>query len=62
MAFGALEVSACSLLSRSQCLYSPSMMDDGVYCSSIPLALLPLIGLKRVHLDSTSMVNGRVYI
>lgn len=38
------------------------MMDDGVYCGSIPLALLPLIGLKRVHLDSTGMVNGRVYI
>lgn len=33
--------------------YCPSMMDDGVYRSSIPLALLPLIGLKPVHLDST---------
>lgn len=37
-------------------------MDDGVYRGSIPLALPPLIGLKRVHLDSTSMVTGRVYV
>lgn len=37
-------------------------MDDGVYSSSIPLALLPLIGLKWVHLDSTSMVTGCVYV
>lgn len=58
----ALKVSACSLQSRSQRLYCPSMMDDGVYHSSIPLALLPLIGLKRVHLDSTSMVTDRVYV
>lgn len=58
----ALKASVCSLQSRSQRLYCPSMMDDGVYHSSIPLALLPLIGLKRVHLHSTSMVTGRVYV
>lgn len=52
----------CTLRSRSQCLHWPSMMDDGVYRSSIPLALLPLIGLKRVHLGSTSMVTSCVYV
>lgn len=62
VAFGAFKVSVCSLQSRSQCLRCPSMMDDGVYRSSIPLALFPLIGLKQVRLDSTSMVTGRVYV
>lgn len=56
------KVNVCSLRSRSQCLCCPSMMDDGVYRSSIPLALPPLIGLKRLHLDSTSMVTGSVYV
>lgn len=62
VAFRALKVSVYTLQSRSQCLHCPGMMDDGVYRSSIPLALLPLIGLKRVHLDSTSMLTGRVYV
>lgn len=35
-----------ALRSRSECFHCPSMMDDAVYRSSIPLALLPLIGLK----------------
>lgn len=56
------KVSVCSLQSQSQCLCCPSMMDDGVYCSPIPLALFRLIGLKRFHLDLTSMVTGPVYV
>lgn len=58
----AIKFSVCCLLSRSQGLHCPSIMDDSAYCYFIPLALLLLIGLKRVYLDSTSLVTDRVYV
>lgn len=58
---GALRsVSALCRVAPSLCC--PSMMDDSVYCDRVPLAVLSLIGLKQVHLGSTSMVAGRVYV